>query len=158
MGIFFDEHQRILALLIKHQVEFLLIGGYAVIFHGYSRTTGDMDIWLAPDNKNKLRLINALSEADFDSADLETLSTMNFEQHLVFSLGTKPTKIDFLTKINQVVFKDAFSQKIDADFDGFHVPIINLEDLVLSKFNTGRKKDVADIEALQKIVKGKKKK
>ena len=64
MSIFFEEHQRILALLIKHQVEFLLIGGYAVIFHGYSRTTGDMDIWLAPNNKNKQRLIRYRSTTE----------------------------------------------------------------------------------------------
>jgi hypothetical protein len=60
MDIFLDEHKEFLLLLLKHEVEFMLIGGYAVIFHGYERTTGDMDIWLKPSNENKEKFIEVL--------------------------------------------------------------------------------------------------
>ena len=53
MNIFFKEHHEILAALLKHRVNFMLIGGYAVNYYGYHRTTGDMDIWLEPSNENK---------------------------------------------------------------------------------------------------------
>lgn len=62
MNIFIDEHLQILLILIKHQVKFMLIGGYAVIYYGYERTTGDIDIWLQPGNKNRDNLVKALEE------------------------------------------------------------------------------------------------
>jgi hypothetical protein len=53
MDVMLREHKAFLLLLLKYKVEFILIGGYAVIFYGYERTTADMDIWLRPDNKNR---------------------------------------------------------------------------------------------------------
>ncbi|MEO5582860.1 MAG: hypothetical protein ABIR66_09215, partial [Saprospiraceae bacterium] len=63
MNIFLEEHQNILSNMMLNNVEFLLIGGYAVIFHGYLRSTGDMDIWVRPSNENKILLINALRDS-----------------------------------------------------------------------------------------------
>ncbi len=155
MSIFFKEHQEILALLNKHNVRYLIIGGYAVIFHGYARTTGDLDIWLKPSNDNKLALVKALSEAKYDESDLQTLSSFDFEEHQVFSIGTRPSKIDFLTRINQVQFDTAYNQRVEDQYEKLVVPVISLANLVLSKFNTGRQKDISDIEELQKIAKNK---
>ena len=67
MNIFVESHQNFLKSLLNHKVNFLLVGGYAVIFHGYKRTTGDMDLWIEPNNENKERLLIVLKEFDFNS-------------------------------------------------------------------------------------------
>ena len=74
MNIFLNQHQEMLRMLLENQVEFLLIGGYAVIFHGYARTTGDMDLWLRPTNENKEKIILALANAGYESHELNELS------------------------------------------------------------------------------------
>ena len=151
MNIFFEEHQEVIKLLLKHEVDFLLVGGYAVVYHGYRRTTGDMDLWVRPSNENRDKLVNALSELGFEDEDLIVLGNMDFTAHQVFTLGSEPQKIDFLTKINQVSFEDANADKVIAEFENMLVPVINLNHLVLSKINSGRRKDEADVEELQKI-------
>lgn len=70
MNILLEEHQEIIKVLLKHHVDFILIGGLAVIYHGYGRTTGDMDLWIKPTNENKHKLLNALSEAGYDKTDM----------------------------------------------------------------------------------------
>lgn len=151
MNIFIEPHYEVLRLLLKHQVDFMLIGGYAVIFYGYSRTTGDMDLWLKPDNQNKLKFCAAMEEAGYDKEGIELLKTKNFEQTLVFNLGTEPQRIDFLTFIDLVTYDEADKLKVIGEIDGIKIPVIHLNNLILSKINTGRSKDKADIEELQRI-------
>ena len=62
MDLFIDEQKKFLLLLLKHNVEFILIGGHAVIYHGYERVTADMDIWLKPDSQNRTNFLEALRE------------------------------------------------------------------------------------------------
>ena len=157
MNIFLEEHQNILSNLMLNNVEYLLIGGYAVIFHGYPRSTGDMDIWVRPSNENKILLISALRDSGYDPIDLIQLNDMNFVEHFAFSLGTEPQKIEFINYINLVSFDEAFHNKVIFDFEGLTIPFINIRELILSKINTGRKKDEADVEELQKIINKKKK-
>ncbi len=152
MNIFLEEHQNILSKLIANRVEFLLIGGYAVIFHGYARSTGDMDIWVKPSNENKLLLINALHNYGYDQEDLAPLYKIDLTEHMAFSIGEEPEKIEFINYINLVSFDDANQNKIQYDFEGLQIPIINIRELILSKINTGRKKDEADVEELQRIL------
>jgi len=152
MIIHYEAHQRFLKVLLQHQVKFLLIGGYAVNFHGYNRTTGDMDIWLAPTNENKKHLINALQAEDFDEEQLEQLGEMDFSQPVVFYTGQAPLRIDFLTTIKRLTFEEAYEQKVFLTIDDYDIPVINLQHLVLSKINNNRTQDKADIEALQKIM------
>lgn len=151
MNVFIESHHEVLTLLVKHQVDFMLIGGYAVIFYGYNRTTGDMDLWLKPDNHNKLKFCNAMEEAGYDKEGIEFLKTKNFEEGLVFSLGTEPQRIDFLTFIDLVSYAEADKMKVIGEIDGIQLPVIHLNNLILSKINTGRSKDQADIEELQRI-------
>ena|SRR5687768_1211423 len=150
MNIFLDHHQEVLKRLLENQVDFLLIGGYAVIYHGYERTTGDMDIWLRPVNENKQNLINALQAAGYDKDDVQQLSDLDFTKHAAFSISEEPQRMDFITIINQVSFDEAYMNKVVFELEGLKVPIINLNELILSKMNTGRKKDEADVEELQK--------
>ncbi len=157
MNIFFDEHLDLLTLLNKHDVGYLLVGGYAVIVHGHRRPTGDLDLWVRPTNINKIKLIAALSEAGFEEEGLDYLKALDFEEHLVFSLGAEPKKVDFITRVSNVQFEEAYQKKILGEVDGMTIPVIHLNDLVLSKSNTGREKDKLDVEALQKIMRASKK-
>lgn len=151
MNIFLEEHLLILKLFNKYEVKYLLIGGYAVILHGYIRSTGDMDLWVEPSNENKLKIYKALSEVSFESDDLEYLLSINFREAIVFSIGSQPQKIDIITKVNLINFVDAYNQKIIYENEEIKIPLIHLNDLILSKFNTGRSKDKADVEILQEI-------
>jgi predicted nucleotidyltransferase len=151
MNIFLQEHQEILNHLLDCDVDFLLIGGYAVIYHGYKRTTGDMDLWLRPTNANRDKVIQALQGAGFEANEMEDLAGMDFSKHLAFSIGEEPQKIDFINYINQVTFEEANKNRLVFDFEGLKIPVININELILSKLNTGRKKDEADVEELQRI-------
>ncbi|MBS1571671.1 MAG: hypothetical protein KF825_14740 [Ferruginibacter sp.] len=73
MNIFFEEHRKLLEGLLQNGVAFILIGGYAVNYYGYNRSTGDMNIWLKPGNDNKEKLLNLLSSMGFDKEDIATI-------------------------------------------------------------------------------------
>ncbi len=157
MNLFYPEHILVLKALMSCNVRFLLIGGYAVIAYGYTRTTGDLDLWVDPSEQNKAALMDTLRNLGFDNDDLEHIDNMNFKEATVFSMGTVPQKIDFLTKVSQVDFISAYSKVVFMTFDDLHLPFVHYNDLVLMKMTTGRTKDQADIEELQKIEKQKKK-
>lgn len=156
MNIFNDNHQKLLECLIKNNVVFLLVGGYAVIFHGYKRTTGDMDLWFEPNNENKTLLINVLREFEFDREGIEHVEQLDFTKHLAFHFWEEPERVDCLTYISNVTFKDAYDQKIVSDIEGILIPIIHYNHLIQSKISSNRLKDKADVEELQKINKFKK--
>lgn len=152
MDIFFQEHRQMLRLLVKHRVSFILIGGYAVNYYGYERTTGDMDIWLQLGNENKNRLIVALKDFGIERQDLDQLKSMDFESAPpVFFIGEPPRKIDFLTLINNVKFGDAITKANYLKVEDFQIPVINYQHLILSKITSNRLKDKADVEELQRI-------
>jgi len=155
MNIFLEEHQAIISRLLTNKVDFLLIGGYAVIFHGYIRTTGDLDIWVRPTNDNKNLLTKALLDYGYDQEDLNPLYEIDFTKHMAFSIGEEPEKLEFINYVNLVSFEEAFQNKIIFEFEGLNIPFINVRELILSKMNTGRKKDEADVEELQKILNSK---
>jgi hypothetical protein len=155
MNLFIDVHHDLLKMLREAGVDFIVIGGYSVIFHGYRRTTGDLDIWLRPDNTNKEKLLPVLRQLGFEENEESEVAALDFTQHTVFSIGEMPEKIDFITRINMVTYEDADKKKIMAETNGLLVPFLHLDDLVLSKINTGRSKDKADIEMLQQVEKAK---
>lgn len=87
----------------------------------------------------------------FFEEDIQEITRLDFSKHQVISFGKEPEKIDFITHINQVKFEDADTNKIIVEYENLKLPVINLRELVLSKINTGRKKDEADVEELQRI-------
>lgn len=156
MNILIREHQELLSAMLRHQVEFLLIGGYAVIYHGYERSTGDMDVWLRPANENKAPLLAALREFGIEDDGLDGLSGIDLTEAQVFSVGEPPRRIDFLTKVTGVKFDEAIAAANHFAIEGGQVPVIQYHHLILTKMTTGRAKDKADIEELQRIRKYKK--
>lgn len=133
----------------------MLVGGYAVIYYGYARTTADMDIWLKPENQNKSNFILALREYGIIDEDLIKLNEIDFSLAQQFHIGAIPNKIDFLTKINGVAYSEANKVKNYFPLADQKVPIIQYEHLIINKLLSGRNKDKADVDELKNIHKHK---
>jgi len=151
MNLFLEKHQQLIQQLLLAKVDFIIIGGYSVIFHGYERITGDLDVWMKPDNNNKEKLLPALKYFQIDADEIKEISQMDFTKHVVVGIWKEPEKVDFITHINLVTYDEADKQKILAEWEGMKIPFLHLDHLVLSKINTGRIQDKADIEILQEI-------
>jgi len=145
------EFKFIVGLLLKYKVNFMLIGGYAVIYYGYERTTTDLDIWLEPDNANRDKLMSALAEFGISKKSLNELSKTDFARPQLFFFGEKPRRIDFLTKIKGVKFEEAAAKVNHFAYADLQIPIIHYHHLILSKITNERPQDKADVEMLQKI-------
>jgi hypothetical protein len=151
MDLLLEEHKKILFLLIKHNVKFILIGGYAVIYHGYERTTGDMDIWLEPANENRDKFVAALKEHGTDQKGLDILINMDFTKPQVMHIGDMPNKIDFLTKVQGLNFEEATRQSETLQLKNQQIPVLHFDHLIINKLLTGRTQDKADVEKLREI-------
>ena len=157
MNIFDSYTHSVLEELIKQKVQFIVIGGYAVNFHGFRRPTGDIDLWLKPENgENKTRLIEALRNLGITESVLQQLSDLDFEKAQVFRDGEEPFRVDFLTKVSGVKFDEAWQEKQSIELDGLNINFLHIKHLIATKITTGRNQDKIDIEELQKIQKHKK--
>ncbi len=133
-----NNFEEILIAFNKHKVEYIIAGGYAVIFHGYGRTMGDINLWIKPENKiNKDKIIQSLRNLNVNENTLIQLNSLDFTTPIVFIDGEEPFKIDFMTSISGVDFNEAWGQKINAMLDGILIPFINLNHLIISKITTG---------------------
>ena len=143
--------KNVIFQMIEKNVSFLLIGGYAVNYYGYGRYTGDIDFWLKPDNENKLKLINVFTELGRAREEFCEVEKLDFGIAQTISIGEGPMRIDFFTEVNLVNFDDAWEKRVEWPLENYKVPVVNYQDLILTKFNTGRTKDKHDLEELQKI-------
>ena len=150
MNLLYDTHKWLLQKLIDKKVDFILIGGYAVNYYGYNRVTGDMDIWIKPDNDNKKLLLEAL-QSDFDDEGLRVIDSWDFTRPQFFHIGNKPDLTDFLTFIAGVEYETSKQNAVFANIEGINLYIIHFNNLIENKKATGRLKDLADVEYLQKI-------
>jgi predicted nucleotidyltransferase len=146
---------EVIERLLEHQVTFLLIGGYAVNFYGYGRYTGDIDFWLEPTNENKGNFIKALKTLSNNTTLIEFANQLDFTKKQSIQIGMEPHRIDFLTYVNLVEFEEAWAKRKQIPLKNKMLPIVHYEHLILMKFNTGRPKDMFDIEELQRRNKGK---
>ena len=141
-----EDFREFLELLNAHKVQFIIVGGYALAFHGAPRFTSDIDIFVKPDNTNAKRIINALAEFGFSSLDL-TVNDL-IDQNKVIQLGLPPVRIDIITSISGVTWEEADTSKEPGLFGNVPVSYIGIKQFITNKRATGRKKDLADIEAL----------
>ena len=152
MNIFIPEHREMLLALVKYQVRFMLIGGYAVIHYGYERSTADMDIWLQLGNDNRDRLVKALEEFGITEDGITELKKIDFTHPLpIFWFGQPPKTIDFVTLVSNISFEDAIKEVKFFFLEKEKIPVIHYHHLILSKSTSSRLKDKADIEELQRI-------
>jgi hypothetical protein len=132
-----------------HRVEYLLIGGQAVIAHGYPRLTKDMDLWVRPSRDNGLRVLSAL--ADFGTPLPEFAPERFADPNTLIMLGRNPFRVDILTEIPGVAFDAAWVRRCSVTLDGQQIPLIDIEDLIANKIAVGRLQDLADVEALRAV-------
>jgi predicted nucleotidyltransferase len=135
-----------LKLLNSHRVEYLLIGGYAVCYHGYYRTTADMDLWVATHPENAARLVSVLREFGFDVPELS--ESLFLQKGRIIRMGVEPVRIEILTEISGCDFAECYAEKVEAMLDGIPVKIIGLPDLIKNKLKAGRLKDLNDAREL----------
>jgi hypothetical protein len=140
------DFKELLELFNKHKVEYLVVGGYALAFHGAPRFTADIDLFVRPDQENAERILAALDEFGFGSLDL---SEDDFTtQGQIIQLGVPPIRIDIITSVSGVSWEKATLDKVPGQYDQTPVFFIGREDFITNKKSTGRKRDIADIEAL----------
>ncbi len=142
-----QDFKEFVKLLIDHKVEYLIVGGYAVGIHGHPRYTGDLDIWINPTLENANKVVKCVNEFGFGSFNLTSQDFI--KEGNVIQFGYPPLRIDILTSIDGVNFSDCILNKKDVEIDGMLVYFIGLTDLLKNKKETGRPRDIDDIENLK---------
>lgn len=135
-----------LQLLNAHQVEYLLIGGYAVGYYGYPRATGDIDIWVAIHPQNAERVVAVIKEFGFDLPELSP--DIFLQENKIIQMGVSPIKIDVTTTISGVDFAQCYAARQVDILDEIPVNLISLEHLKANKKASGRLKDLNDLQNL----------
>lgn len=147
-AIFNNDFRDFIQALNDCQVEYILVGGYAVIIHGYRRVTGDMDIWVNRTQGNYGKLVKAFMQFGMPVFDMTEEKFLDIEAADVFTFGRAPVSIDILTRLKGVQFENAFSHALSFDDKGLTVRFIHLNNLIDAKKAAGRYKDLDDIEKL----------
>lgn len=138
-----------LSLLISKRVRFVLVGGHAVAAHGEPRLTEDLDVFVEPTPANATRLRAALS--DFGFGDASPTARELAIPGKVWMLGRKPWRIDVLTKIDGVTFRQAWRGRVQVDFGAGALFVIGRNELIVNKRSSGREKDLRDVAMLETL-------
>jgi len=139
-------YRELLQLLNEFQVEYLIVGGFAVMKYGEPRYTKDLDVWIHNSVQNSYRVVEALKKfgapLDHDGVTAETFT----EKQVVYQIGIAPVRIDILTEITGVEFPHAWTNKIASTFFGVPVHFISLDDLLTNKRALGRSNDLKELK------------
>ncbi len=140
------DFKEFLRSLSSHGVEYLVVGGYAVVYHGFTRATGDLDVWVCTDPPNAERLVAALQEFGFGVADLS--ADLFVKPGTVVRMGVPPLRIEILTTLTALDFRDCYAERAREVLDDVEVDVISLAHLKANKRAVGRLKDLNDLENL----------
>ncbi len=142
-----DDFEEFLRLLNECRVEYLIVGGYAVAFHGYVRVTKDLDILYRNSVDNIARLREALNAFGFDAASLEDVA---FSEHgRVIRMGVKPVMIELINAVSALTFDQAWRNRVQGEYGECPVPYLSKQDLIVNKRAAGRPQDLADCAELE---------
>ncbi|WP_394994621.1 DUF6036 family nucleotidyltransferase [Emticicia sp.] len=150
-NIFNVDFQEFIDALNQAKVRYILVGGYSVILHGYSRTTGDMDIWVDKTKENYDALKKAFYIFGMPVFDMTVSNFLDNPSLDVFTFGRPPVAIDIITTIKGLQFQDTYAHALDYQIDDdttLSVKLIHLKDLITTKQASGRARDINDIENL----------
>jgi hypothetical protein len=140
------DFKDLFALFNDHHVEYIIVGSYALAFHGAPRYTGDIDIFVKPDTSNSKKIIDALTKFGFGTLGL---SSSDFEKSdKMIQLGLPPVRVDILTSLTGLSWEKASLGKVNGTYGDIPVHFLGLQELISNKRTLGRKKDLADLEAL----------
>jgi hypothetical protein len=142
------DYKEMLQLLLEEQVDFILVGAYALAAHGYPRATGDIDIWVRADEINSINIYRALERF---GAPVDQITVNDFtNEGIVFQIGVTPRRIDIITHLDGVSFGEADEDKVIVEVEGLKLPILSFDKLIKNKLSTGRERDKLDVKLLQK--------
>ncbi len=143
------DFKDILVLFEKYDVEYLIIGGYAVIRYTQPRYTKDLDLWVRPNKENAAKVMRALRE--FGAPLLEVTEADFADTGLQYMIGLAPCAIDFLTSISGLDFNEAWDSKNEFITAACRLFYVSPHHLIVSKRAVGRLQDLADIEEILRI-------
>ena len=147
-NIFNTDFRDFITCLNQAEVRYILVGGYSVIIHGYSRTTGDMDIWVDKTEANYLKLTKAFLSFQMPIFDM-TLHNFLGQEMDVFRFGVPPARIDLMTNVLGLSFNDTFEKSVLYSEEDLTIRVIHVNDLIRAKKASGRHRDLNDIENLK---------
>jgi predicted nucleotidyltransferase len=142
-----QDFKEFIQSLNDNQVRYLVVGGYAVAYHGHPRYTRDIDIWIEMTRDNAGRIISSLEQFGFGSLGLREEDFLVPDQ--MIQLGYPPSRIDLINTLAGVDFSECYSSRVQIDINGTQVNFIDLESLRKNKLATGRHQDLADLENLK---------
>lgn len=149
---FAENFEEVLSAFNKHFVDYMVVGGYAVNFHGYERTTSDLDLWVKSTNDNMQKIYSAIIEMKFPAVAAVQILKFDLSKPFLFHIGEKPNDVEVFNHINNVTYEEAELHKIVFnENENLQVWFISLRDLIVNKMTTGRLQDAADVDILQKI-------
>ena len=141
------DFKEFIELLNKNNVKYLVVGGYALAFHGYPRYTKDLDIWVWVDQANADNILNALEAFGFSSLDIKQEDFLS--PGYVVQLGQPPGRIDLLTSVTGLEFEPCYESRVTIELQGATINFIDLESFKKNKKAVGRHQDLADLENLE---------
>lgn len=147
-NIFNNDFQEFIACLNKYDVDYILVGGYSVILHGYPRNTGDLDVWVNPVKDNYVKLMFAFQE--FGLPSIPTEMFFDLQNYDVFGFGRPPVSIEILTNVKGLTFEVAKKDIVIFEEDHVKVKTISYRHLIEAKKSSNRPRDINDIENLEK--------
>lgn len=140
------DFREFIELLNKNEVKYLIIGGYAVAFHGYVRSTGDLDIWIKISPKNAQRVLKTLKDFGFGSLDIDTSDFQ--KEYAIIQLGFPPYRIDIITTPDGISFDECYENKVVSNDNNIPLNFIDIENLKKNKKSSGRLRDLLDLDNL----------
>jgi len=141
------DFKEFIELLNENKVKYLIVGGYAVGFHGHPRYTKDLDIWILTSEENSKNILNAIHQFGFSNVGLKSKDFLNPDEFV--QLGYPPNRIDLVMSCDGIEFNECYNSKVDVEIEGTKISFINLENLKKNKKATGRIQDKADLDNLK---------
>jgi len=141
-----QDFQEFVELFVAHEVEFLIVGEYALAAHGHPRYTKDLDVWVWIGTENASKIITAIEEFGFGDLGLTAADFQDPE--VMVQLGHEPQRINILTFASGLNFSDAYKNRVYIPIGNVQVPFISVDDLRTNKLATGRPRDIADVADL----------
>lgn len=141
-----QDFKELLKLFNEHEVEYLVIGGYAVGYYGYPRATNDLDIWINATKKNAERIITALKEFGFNTPDLSP--QLFLQDNNIVRMGLPPIRVEIFIDISGLTFNQSYKNRRIDKIENITISFVDKEDLKRNKKASGRFKDLDDLEHL----------
>ena len=143
------DFRDILSAFTEEQVDFIIVGAYALAAHGLPRATGDIDLWVRASSGNSRKVWKALEAF---GAPMKGLQQEDFEkEELIVQIGRAPRRIDVITTVSGLTFDDAWRNRMVVEIEGLSISVIGREDLIRNKKAVGRAQDMADVKRLENL-------